>query len=181
MDTTDVAEGLGNGRASARVLHYRRKRAPDGSLIEPTYDADGNVELSSVDLISDETTWNVITNSGRDFLHTQGYATAGIGTNGLNYIALSNDTLTETATSTTLSTEIAANGLARAQGTVNHTAGTNTTTVSRTFNATGTQSCQKAALFTAAAAGTMNHALAFTQRNLVNGDSLQVTFTITLG
>lgn len=129
----------------------------------------------------DEEIHNVITNAGRDFLHQQGYATSGLGANGLNWIALSNDTLTEGVGSTTLSTEIAANGLTRAQGTVNHTGGTNTTTVSKVFTASGTQSAQKAALFTASSSGTMNHALAFTQRNLINGDTLTVTFTITLG
>lgn len=125
--------------------------------------------------------YNVITNAGRDFLHQQGYKDTGLGTNGLNYIALSNDTLTETASSTTLSTEIAANGLSRAQGTYAHTAGTNTTTISKTFTASGTQSAQKAALFTASSAGTMCHVLAFTQRNLISGDTLAITFTITLG
>lgn len=144
-------------RASARIIHLR----------------DGKV-------LSDEVVHNVITNAGRDFLHTQGYGTSPAA-NGLNYIALSNDTLTETATSTVLSSEIAANGLSRAIGAVAHTGGTNTTTVQKTFTATGTQSAQKAALFTASSAGTMNHALAFTQRNLVTNDTLQVTFTITLG
>ena len=48
-------------------------------------------------------------------------------------------------------------------------------------NVVGTiQAAQKAALFTAASAGTMNHALAFTQRSLQVGDQLAVTFTITL-
>lgn len=133
------------------------------------------------ELLHSEVSHNVITTAGRDFLHRQGYASSGLGANGLNYIGLSNDTLTETSASTTLSNEITANGLGRAQGTVAHTPGTNTTTVSRTFTASGTQSAQKAALFTASSSGTMNHALAFTQRNLLNGDTLAVTFTITLG
>lgn len=125
--------------------------------------------------------YNLITNAGRDFLHQQGYKDTGLGTVGLCYIALSNDTVGETASSTTLSTEIAANGLTRAIGTYAHTAGTNTTTISKTFTASGTQSAQKAALFTASSAGTMNHVLAFTQRNLISGDTLAITFTITLG
>lgn len=124
---------------------------------------------------------NLITNAGRDFLHNQGYKETGLGTVGLCYIALSNDTVGETASSTTLSTEIAANGLTRAIGTYAHTAGTNTSTITKTFTATGTQSAQKAALFTASSGGTMNHVLAFTQRNLINGDTLAITFTITLG
>lgn len=133
------------------------------------------------DILGAETVHNVITTAGRDFLHQQGYKDTGLGSNGLNYIALSNDTLTETSASTTLSSEITTNGLGRAQGTYAHTGGTNTTTITKTFTASGTQSAQKAALFTASSAGTMNHALSFTQRNLSSGDTLAVTFTITLG
>lgn len=133
------------------------------------------------EIIGEETVHNVITTAGRDFLHQQGYKDTGLASNGLNYIALSNDTLTETSASTTLSSEITTNGLGRAQGTYAHTAGTNTTTITKTFTASGTQSAQKAALFTASSSGTMNHALAFTQRNLSSGDTLAVTFTITLG
>ncbi len=133
------------------------------------------------ELLHSEVSHNVITTAGRDFLHQQGYKDTGLGSNGLNYIALSNDTVSETSASTTLSNEIAANGLSRAQGTYAHTSGTNTTTISKTFTASGTQSAQKAALFTASSAGTMNHVLAFTQRALANGDTLAVTFTITLG
>lgn len=124
---------------------------------------------------------NLITNAGRDFLHNQGYKETGLGTVGLCYIALSNDTVGETATSTTLSNEIAANGLTRAIGVYAHTASTNTSTITKTFTASGTQSAQKAALFTASSSGTMNHVLAFTQRNLISGDTLAITFTITLG
>ena len=98
---------------------------------------------------------NVITNVGRVFVHTQTYGTS-IGANGLNYIALSNDALTETSASTTLSNEIAVNGLTRAQGTVTLPTGAGTiTTVDKTFTcATGAQSAQKMALFTASSAGT---------------------------
>jgi hypothetical protein len=130
--------------------------------------------------LSREVVHNVITTVGRDFIHTQSYGTSPAA-NGLNYIALSNDTLTETSASTTLSNEIAANGLSRAQGTVNHTVGATTTTVAKTFTCTtAPQAAQKAALFTASSSGTMNHALAFTQRSLQVNDTLAITFTITV-
>lgn len=164
-----LIEAVGGGRARALIQHRRPVCTDDGDVVD------------WISVGDDEEVWNVVTNAGRDFLHQQGYATSGLGANGLNYIALSNDTLTETTASTTLSSEIAANGLTRAQGTVSHIAGTNTTTVSRVFTATGAQSAQKAALFTASSAGTMNHALSFTQRSLITGDTLTVTFTITLG
>jgi hypothetical protein len=131
-------------------------------------------------VLSDETIYNVKTTAGIDFTFAQTYGTSAQA-NGLNYIALSNDTLTETSASTTLSTEITANGLGRAIGTYAHTGGAATATISKTFTcATGAQSAQKAALFSASTAGTMHHALAFTQRALQIGDQLAVTFTITL-
>lgn len=123
---------------------------------------------------------NVKTTAGIDFTFNQTYGTSAQA-NGLNYIALSNDTLTETTASTTLSTEIAANGLSRAIGAYSHSAGTSTATISRTFTcATAPQAAQKAALFSAASTGTMHHALSFAQRSLQIGDQLAVTFTITI-
>ena len=181
------------GRAHVRVKHSRPKDwvrdAKTGLLVPDTrwkFDAYAKAmapDPDSVDLLLEDESWNLITNAGRIFLHKQGYDTTGLGANGLNYIALSNDTLTETAASTTLSTEIAANGLARAQGTVTLPTGSgNVTTVDKTFTcATAPQAAQKAALFTASSVGTMNHVLAFTQRSLQIADTLQVTFSITLG
>ncbi len=151
-------EVIALGRAALNIKHFR-----DGELL------------------SEDNALNLITNAGRDFLHIQGYGTTGLGANGFNYIALSNDALTETTASTVLSNEIVSNGLSRTQGTVSHTTGTNTTTIQKTFTATGSQQCQKAALFTASSSGTMNHVLAFTQRSLISGDTIQITFSITLG
>ena len=181
---------LPRARAVVQTLRPKRdewgvplaKYDEHGQLAPESLNADGTPRLELFDVIEEGEAFNVITNSGRDFLHSQGYNTSGGAANGLCYIGLSNDALTENAASTTLSTEIAANGLARAIGTYAHTNGTNTTTISKTFTCTtAAQAAQKAALFSAAAAGTMNHALAFTQRSLQVGDSLAITFTITLG
>lgn len=181
-----LTEEVGVGRARGRFVHMRAKdwvKNPRTGLLEPDYRfTHGALDLNSVEVLSDETTENLITNAGRIFLHKQIYDASGLSANGLNYIALSNDLVTETAASTVLSNEIAANGLSRAQGTVTLPVGSNNqTTVQKFFTATGTQSAQKAALFSASSAGTMNHVLGFAQRNLINGDALQVTFTITLG
>lgn len=180
------------GRAHVRVVHSRPKnwkKDPRTGLLVPDVQWAWSDRLrclapleDQVEVVDEAEALNLITNAGRVFMHTQCYGSAGLGANGLNYIALSNDTLTETAASTTLSNEIAANGLTRAQGTVTLPTGSGTqTTVAKTFTATGAQSAQKAALFTAAAAGTMQHALAFTQQTLANGNTLAVTFTLTLG
>jgi hypothetical protein len=148
---------------------------PHAKALVQVFRADGTIEDT------EETEPNLITNAGRVFLHTQGYSTASGVAAGFCYIALSNDSLTETASSTTLSNEIAANGLARAVGTVTLASGSGTsTTIARTFTCTTTsQAAQKAALFTASSSGTMNHVLSFTQRTLQVGDSLAITFTIT--
>lgn len=156
---THAVEHIATPPASVRIVHSR-----------------GGVVLS------DETITNLITTVGRDFLILQGYGATGLGSNGFNYVALSNDALTETTASTTLSNEIAANGLSRAQGAYSHTNGTNSVQISKTFTcATAVQSAQKAALFTASSGGTMNHAVAFTPRALNITDTLTIIFTIMVG
>jgi hypothetical protein len=135
---------------------------------------------------------NQLTDTGIQFLNQQGYQGPGAGqgsytvaTNGLNWIGLTNTAISPSHTDTSLSGEITTNGLSRAQGTVSYVGYSSyQTTVTYTFTATGTQSCQAAALFTLAGppiAGIMNHELTFTQRSLINGDTLAVTYTITLG
>jgi len=79
-----------------------------------------------------------------------------------------------------LASEIAASGLSRAQGAYAHTVGQNTFTITKQFTATGAVSAQKAGLFTAAAAGTMLAETTFTSVSLQNGDTLTITWTITL-
>lgn len=175
---TRLSERVPIGRAKMRVTHRRptdyMRDAKSGLLVP---------DPRSYKLVDEpEEVWNLITNAGRIQLHTQGYGTTSLLTNGFNYIALSNDTVTETGTSTVLSNEITLNGLGRAQGTVTLPVSSgNQTTVDKTFTATGSQSAQKAALFTASSSGVMNHVLGFTQRALITNDTLQVTFTITLG
>lgn len=157
-------EGVRGGRASMTVIH--RRLTLDGYVIvgEP------------------ETVWNLITNAGRIALHTQGYGISGLLANGFNYIALSDTIATSDPTATTLAGEIVSSGLSRVQGLVTLPTGSaNQTTISNVFTAIGGVSAKTAALFTAPSGGTMNHVLGFTERSLISGDTLQVTFTITLG
>ena len=130
----------------------------------------------------DDEVWNIILDGGRDYLHQQCYATGGLGTNGLNYIALSNDAAAPAATDTTLTGELTSNGLNRQQGTVSHTVGTNQTTVQKVFTFTGgTQAVQKSALFNLSSSGIMAHEVQFTQRTLNTNDTLTVTYSISIG
>jgi len=132
-------------------------------------------------LLSTELVLNLMLNAGRDFIHQQVYGTSGLGSNGFNYIALTNNVLTPAGADTTLPGEITLNGLARAQGSVTHVVGSNQTTIDHTFVATGPQSAQGAALFNAASGGVMNHEFTFAQKNLVTADTIQVTIVITAG
>lgn len=129
---------------------------------------------------------NILLNSGRDFLHNQGYIAASVGTAVLQYIALSTDVAAPNAADVTLASEVTTNGLARAQATTDsHTAGTNTTTIAFTWTASGTvNGIQKCALFTAAGpppAGTMANETTFTVTNMNATDQLSLQYTITLG
>ncbi len=171
--------------ARGHIQHQRPKdwkKNPRTGLLEPVYKwfAPEVIDPECVDLLFEDFPVNVKTNAGKNFIHAQ-YLSTGPGGNGLNYIALSNDTVTETSASTTLSNEIAANGLTRAIGAYAHTADADTSTIIKAFTASGAQSVKKAALFSASSGGTMNHVLALSAtRSLITGDILTVTFTITI-
>lgn len=190
---TNIQDNFGDGAAILFVTHMRPKdwkKNPKTGLMEPDYrwvddpifGKKGTVDRDSCEVLDEQEIHNLILNVGRVFVHTQAYATSGIGANGLNYVALTNDATAPAATDTTLLSEITTNGLARVQGTVVLPTGSgNVTTISHTFTASASQSAQKGALFSASSGGTMNHEALFTQRNLLTGDTLGVTFTITLG
>jgi hypothetical protein len=95
-----------------------------------------------------------------------------------NYIALTNDATAPSASDTTLTSEIAANGLSRAQGTYAHTSNATSYTVSKTFTASGTQSFQNAGMFTASSGGTMCFRTAVTSGTVNNTDTLTFTWTV---
>jgi len=121
---------------------------------------------------------NLSTDDGQDFIAEQLGSTSP-GSNGANYIALSEGTTDETETSSTLEEEITTGGLARAQGSYNHTTGANSFTVSHTFTASASFTVHKSALFTASSGGTMVWVANFTNdASLISGDQLQVTWTV---
>ena len=124
---------------------------------------------------------NLITDAGRDFISAQLGSTAPSSA-GANYIGLSTDSTAPSASDTSLAGELTGNGLDRAQGAYSHTVGTNSFTIVEAFTATGTVSgVQKAGLFTAASGGTMLAENTFSSVNLISGDQLTITWTITIG
>jgi hypothetical protein len=130
-------------------------------------------------------TWNLVVNAGLNWLADimSNTTTPTVNTQ-CNYIGLSNGAGTPAAGDTTLATtvgaEITTNGLGRAQGTYTHSANATTYTIAHTFTATGTQSAQAGAVFTAVSSGTMCFEDTFSSASLLNGDTLSVTWTITI-
>lgn len=162
---------------SVNVAVAHRKWIPDPN--GPEVAADGS--RGSYAPWEKEEVHNLLTDDGRDFLHEQGYATSGLGANGGNYIALTTNSDAPADGDSSLTSEITTGGLGRAQGTVSHSAGENTSTIVKTFTATAAHTgVQKSGLFTAGTGGTMVHEATFSSVNLQNNDQLQVTWTITL-
>jgi hypothetical protein len=126
---------------------------------------------------------NLLTTDGRDFFHAQVYTNTSTGTRGANFIALTTDSSGADAGDTTLPSEITTGGLARAVATtITHTNDSNVTTLVKTFTASATHTAvQMSGTFNAASGATLAHEAVFTAVTLVSSDTLQVTWTLTLG
>lgn len=126
----------------------------------------------------------LLTTGGRDALHAQNYSTSAPPAT-FNYMAITADATAPAAGDTVLTSEQTTNGLARAQATYAHTAGTNTTTLTKTFTYTGSSSVTlaKIGIFNASSSGTMGYEtlLNATATVTTNGDNVTVTETITEG
>lgn len=126
---------------------------------------------------------NLLTDGGRDLFHAQCYTNTSTGTRGSGFIALSSNASAPETGDTTLAGEITTGGLARADATTKtHTAGTNTTVLVHTYTASATHTAvQKCGMFNAASGGTLTHENTFTSVTLQASDTLQITWTLTLG
>jgi hypothetical protein len=145
-----------------------------------TFTADGSrFDCLKWAVASSETNTNLRTDVGDDWQsELMGKTTTPTVNTQCNYVALTNDSGSPAAGDTTLASEIASNGLTRAQGTYGHTAGSSTYTIAKTFTATGTQASQKTGLFTASSSGTMCFENTYTAVTVNNTDTLTVTWTI---
>lgn len=131
----------------------------------------------------------LVTNGGRDALHAQHLGTSAQPA-AFTYGALSANTGSAfAAADTTLAGEIttAGGGLVRGAMTYAHTTGTNTSTLTKTWTANGSDALPVTlaswANFNASSAGTMGEeaALNATATLTVSGDSVTITFTLTAG
>lgn len=130
---------------------------------------------------------NLLVDNGRDEIHQISYTEASnTAGGGFKYIGVSTNATSPSTQDATMAGEVNSSGLARAVDTTpTHTVGTNTSVLDNLFTATGSVTgVQKAALFDRTGAqgtGTLSHEGTFTSANLVNTDTLDVTWTITLG
>lgn len=130
----------------------------------------------------------LLTSAGRDALHAQHMSTSAQPAS-FNYMAISANTAAESAANTSLPGEIttAGGGLVRAQATYAHTAGTNTSTLTKTFTANGSDSLPvtiaKVGVLNAASSGTFGYEklLGSTATLSAVGDNVAITDTITAG
>lgn len=126
------------------------------------------------------------TDAGKDFQSRVMGDTASTGTGAYaaaNYVGLTENTGAPAAGDTTLTGELTASGLGRAQGTYAHTAGASSYTITKAFTSSDatTRTIHKAALFNASSAGTMPFESALpADAILVSGDTLTITWTINI-
>ena len=126
-------------------------------------------------------TTNIRTNVGIDFV-ADALGNSGGQPAAADYIAVSNDAGAPAPADTTLTGELAVDGLERAQGTYSHTPAATSYTIEHTFSVTGgPHTVQKAALLNAAVAGDMAfEALFGSSATVTTSDTLTVTWTINI-
>ena len=122
----------------------------------------------------------VLTTIGKDWIEDQ--LGDSPSTDPAKWISCSDDASSPSAAWTQIPTEINANGLARATGTYAST-GTGAWNVTYTFTATGTQSCRLYGLQWVSTPQSNNNLLCSdtsSQKNLGSGDTLKVTFQVSV-
>ncbi len=127
---------------------------------------------------------NLLTQDGRDIMHSNCYTNVTTGTRGFNYIALTESTISPAPTDVALTGEITTNGLNRDYGSAVHTDNSNSSTIERTFTSSGSfTNVTASATFNASSGVTMGHIANFSTGSglMISGDTLKVTWTKNLG
>lgn len=122
---------------------------------------------------------NLITTAGRGLI--SGRINGAGSPAAATYIAVGTGATAAVIGDTTLQTETAVSGLARANGTVSTVTTTvtnDTSQITNTFTVTGTVAVTESGVLNAAAAGTLLCRQVFSAINVANGDSLQITWKI---
>lgn len=147
---------------------------------QPVY---GNIGSNSATVLTVDQWWTAADAVGTTPAATSGYHVQPAALS--RFMGLTENAAAAAATDTVLTGEITTGGAARALATYAHTDGTATYTLQKTFSITASfPAIHKGGLFTAAnttAAGIMVfEAVLNADANVISGDSLQVTATITL-
>jgi hypothetical protein len=130
--------------------------------------------------------WSV-TKRVRNLVTNAGFALAAGRLNGsgapaaATYIAVGTGTTAAAAGNTTLETEITDSGLARVNGTVSLVTTTQTNDTAQTtttFTVTGTKAVTESGVLNASSSGSLLCRQVFSAINVVNGDSLAITWKI---
>lgn len=122
---------------------------------------------------------NLVTNAG--FALVAGRINGSGSPAAATYIAVGTGVVAANVADTTLGTELAASGLSRAAGAVSlatTVVANDTAQVVVTYTVTGTVAVTESGLLNAAAAGALLCRQVFSAINVVNGDSLQITWRI---
>jgi len=148
-----------------------------------SYKLIGNVEILHFDkdknLISKQRHKNIVTNTGK-----AGTASRinGDGAEAVfTHIAIGTGTTAEAAAQTALVSEISTGGGQRAVATVSRVTTTTTNDTARwiiTYSFTSSFAVTESGIFNASSAGTMLARKVFSAINVVNGDSIQVTWRV---
>lgn len=128
---------------------------------------------------SEKVIGNLITNAG--FALAAGLLNGSGTPAAATFIAVGTGTTAAAVTDTTLQTETATSGLSRAAGTVSlvTTSVTNDTAqILKSFSVTGTVAVTESGVLNASSSGTLLCRQVFTAINVVNGDTLQVTWKV---
>lgn len=134
-------------------------------------------------LIESVVTPNALTNTG--FTEVAGlFCSDQSGSyTAFDYIAVGTGTTTATATDTELVTEETENGLTRAAGTgtlVQVNVSEDTCQILKAFSVSGSVAVTESGVFNAGAAGTMLCRQTFSEINVANGDTLTITWKVTV-
>lgn len=143
----------------------------------------GNIGSNTTTVLTVDQWWNADGSTGNTPGATANYAI--YPTCRPIFIGLTTDAAAASATDTVLASEITTGGVNRQRGTYAHTAGTNTLTLTKSFSVTSSfTNIHKAGAFTAStstAGGIMVfESVLNADATVVNGDTLQITWTYTL-
>jgi len=151
-------------------MQRRDALAVKGHVLIEVWDAEGKLrEIREFD--------NLVMDAGEDALAT---LFIGGAASPFDYIAIGTSNTTPADTQTALGDEISTGGGARTQDASPSVSG-NVATVSVTYNFTDSLAIQEAGLFNAASGGDMFARQTFAVVNVGNGDSMTITWNITVG